>query len=44
MRQRGEGVALYAPFYGLQKIYFDLNVLKVKQRILVNSRCNNVSY
>uniref|UniRef100_H3C494 Vitellogenin 2 n=1 Tax=Tetraodon nigroviridis TaxID=99883 RepID=H3C494_TETNG len=30
IRQRGEGIALHAPFYGLQEIYFDLSALKVQ--------------
>ncbi|XP_051231932.1 vitellogenin-2 [Dicentrarchus labrax] len=30
IRQRGEGIALYAPSHGLQEVYFDLNALKVK--------------
>lgn len=44
IRQRGEGIALYAPFYGLQEIYFEVNALKVKQKNVINSRCNNVNY
>nr|ADZ57173.1 vitellogenin Ab [Morone saxatilis] len=30
IRQRGEGIALYAPSHGLQEVYYDLNALKVK--------------
>ncbi|TNM87973.1 hypothetical protein fugu_006194 [Takifugu bimaculatus] len=30
IRQRGEGITLHAPFYGLQEIYFDMSALKVQ--------------
>lgn len=36
IRQKGEGIALHAPFYGLQEIYFDVNALKVKQKIVIS--------
>nr|AAZ17416.1 vitellogenin B [Morone americana] len=30
IRQRGEGIALYALSHGLQEVYYDLNALKIK--------------
>ncbi|TMS20751.1 Vitellogenin-2 [Larimichthys crocea] len=30
IRQRGHGIALFAPSHGLQEVYFDLNAWKVK--------------
>lgn len=33
IRQRGHGIALFAPSHGLQEVYFDLNAWKVIQEI-----------